>query len=296
MAPWPDIWRIGLVEAPIAAAASGLASAPVRWLPQGEPFTFLADPFALWREGRLHLFAEAYDYRTRHGVIDLLAFGPDLEFQSRRTVLREPWHLSYPFVFEAEGEVWMVPEAHRSGAVTLYRAAAFPDRWEAVLRLELDTPAIDPTVFRHEGRWWMAYSPTGSQAFKQGRLHLAFADRLTGPWRTHPGNPVRVDRASSRPGGTPFVEAGVLTLPMQDCARTYGGAVRLLRIDELSPDRFRAHAEAPIAAPASAAPYLDGLHTLSACGDLTLIDVKRTDRSLGGLAIDAGRLFGRWRG
>jgi hypothetical protein len=292
-----DIWRIGLVAASVESvvAARGWTAEAVRWLPEEPPFRFLADPFGLWREGVLHLFAEAYDYRTRHGVIDLLRFGPGPELLDRRTVLREPWHLSYPFVFDADGETWMAPEAHRSGALTLYRATAFPEGWEPALRLELDAPAVDATPFRHAGLWWLAYSPSGTQWAKQGRLHLAYAETLLGPWRTHPGNPVRVDRSSSRPGGAPFVRDGVLCLPVQDCATTYGGAIRVLSILELTPDRFVAEAGEPIVAPASAAPYFDGLHTLSACGDLTLVDVKRIDRSLGGLAIDAGRALGRWR-
>jgi hypothetical protein len=293
-----DIWRLGVLEAPIAAVAraGGIDELPVRWLPETPAFTFLADPFGLRRDGALHVFAEAYDYRTRRGVIDLLELDPAFNVGRRRTVLREPWHLSYPFVFEAEGAVWMAPEAHRSGALTLYRAAAYPDAWEAAVRLPLDTPAIDPTVFRHDDLWWIAYSPSGPQAAKQGRLHLAWAERIGGPWRTHAGNPVRADRSGSRPGGTPFLHDGVLTLPVQDCTATYGGAIRLLRILELTPERFEAEAGPAITAPASAAPYVEGLHTLAACGDVTLIDVKRIDRSLGGLAIDAGRWLGRWRG
>lgn len=295
--PWrSDIWRIGVVDAPIArvAAAGSLDGLAVRWLPEAPRFQFLADPFGLWRDGRLFVFAEAYDYRTRHGVIDVLELDADRTPRARRTVLREPWHLSYPFVFEAEGAIWMAPEAHRSGALTLYRAESFPDAWTPAARLELDTPAIDATPFRHGGLWWLAYSPVGPQAFKQGRLHLAFAEALTGPWRPHPGNPVRIDRASSRPGGTPFLaQDGVLTLPVQDCARTYGGAIRLLRVLALTPDRFEAEAGPPILPPAQAAPYLEGLHTLSAAGETTLIDVKRTDRSFVGLAIDAVRRWGR---
>jgi len=286
-----DIWRIGLVDAPIEAiAARGISPGDkVTWLPEEPTFTFLADPFGLWRDGRLHLFAEAYDYRTRHGVIELLELAPDLTSLSRRTVLREPWHLSHPQVFEADGEVWMAPEAHRSGGLTLYRAARFPDVWEAAVRLELDTPAVDATVFRHADLWWIAYAPSGPQRFKQGRLHLAYAEALAGPWRTHPGNPVRIDRASSRPGGAPFRSKGQLILPVQDCTRTYGGAIRLLRIHELSPDRFEAEAEALIGAPPQAGVYRDGLHTLSACGPVTLIDVKRIDRSAAGLLIDLRR-------
>jgi len=286
-----DIWRIGLVDADIEAVANrGLTGMTIRWLAEEPALTFLADPFGLWREGRLHVFAEAYDYRTRHGVIDLLRFGENLDLIDRRTVLREPWHLSYPFVFEADGQAWMAPEAYRSGALTLYRQGRSLDHWEVASRLELDSPAIDPSVFRHGGLWWIAYSPSGTKAARQERLHLAFAETLTGLWRTHPGNPVRIDPHGSRPGGTPFPHAGCLTLPVQDCSRTYGGAIRLLHIHQLTPDRFEADLSDALAPPRSAAPYRDGLHTLAGCGDVTLIDVKRIDRSLAGLAIDARRL------
>jgi len=270
-----------VVEAPIVEITRhGFPSdAPVHWLPEEGRLKFVADPFGVWVDGRLLLFAEAYDYRTRHGVIELIELGADFSPARRSVVLREPWHLSYPQVFEADGDWWMMPEAYRSGVLTLYRAAVFPHRWEPVVRLELDTPAIDATPFRHDGLWWLAYAPAGPQRWKQGRLHLAFAERLTGPWRPHPGNPVRNDLASSRPGGTAWLENGVPHLPVQDCTRTYGGGLRVLKIRDLSPRRFKAEASAPLPPPSSAGPYRDGLHTLSACGPVTLFDVKRVDRS-----------------
>lgn len=280
--PGRDIWRVGLVEAPIAEVARrGFPdNASVHWLAEEGRLKFLADPFGVWRDGRLYLFVEAYDYRTRHGVIEAIELDADFSPVRRSVVLREPWHLSYPQVFEADGETWMLPEAYRSGALTLYRAAAFPHVWEPAARFELDTPAIDATPFRHDGLWWLAYSPTGPQRWKQGRLHLAFAERLTGPWRLHPGNPVRNDLASSRPGGTIWVEDGAPVLPVQDCTLTYGGAIRQLKILRLDPDRFEAEASAPLAPPLTAGAYSLGLHTLSACGPVTLFDVKRIDRSL----------------
>lgn len=279
--PGRDIWRVGLIQAPIEVVARrGLTGASVRWLPEERGWTFLADPFGLWRDGRLWLFVEAYDYRTRHGVIEAIELDADYAPARRAVVLREPWHLSYPQVFEAEGEVWMLPEAHRSGVLTLYRAAAFPHVWEPAARLRLDTPAIDATPFRHDGLWWLAYSPTGPQRWKQGRLHLAFAERLVGPWRTHPGNPVRRDLASSRPGGTAWIEQGLPRLPVQDCVDTYGGALRILTMNRLDPERFEAEASARLVPPPEAAPYLHGLHTLAGCGPVTLFDVKRIDRAL----------------
>lgn len=280
--PGRDIWRIGVVEAPIVEVARhGFPpDAPVHWLPEEGRWKFVADPFGVWADERLLLFAEAYDYGTRHGVIELIELGADFSPVQRSVVLREPWHLSYPQVFKADGDWWMMPEAHRSGVLTLYRAASFPHRWAPVVRLELDAPAIDATPFRHDGLWWLAYSPAGPQRWKQGRLHLAFAEHLTGPWRPHPANPVRNNLASSRPGGAVWLEKGIPHLPVQDCTRTYGGAVRVLKILALSPHRFEAEASAPLLPPLSAGAYGQGLHTLSACGPVTLFDVKRVERRL----------------
>jgi len=290
-----DIWRVGIVPAPIdEVAATGLVGHEVLWLPEEPGFRFLADPFGLWRDGQLHLFAEAYDYRTRHGVIDHLRFDSDLRLQDRRTVLRADWHLSYPYVFEAEGETWMLPEAHRSGRLTLYRAATFPDRWEASAEIALDVVPIDATPVWHDGLWWLFYSGGPDRAARMGALHLAWAERLTGPWHPHKLNPVRRDVGGGRPGGTPFMEGANLCLPVQDCRRTYGGAIRILRFTRLTPDAVEAEL-GPLLSPPAGTPYQEGFHTLSACGAISLIDAKKVDRTGRGWLIDLARVLRRAR-
>ncbi len=290
-----DIWRCGLIARPAAELLSGgLADAPVHWLPEEPAFAFLADPFA-WREpgGRLHVFVESYDYATQHGIIELLTLGDDFRVVARRPCLREPWHLSYPQVFDADGATWMLPEAHRSGGLHLYRMGEGPADWRREAEIRLDCVPVDATPLWHEGRWWLFYSPATAKATKLGHLHVAWADRLTGPWTPHPGNPVRIDRGSSRPGGTALVIDGRIMLPVQDCRRTYGGALRPLWIDRLDETGFAAVAGAPLDLPGSAGAYRDGMHTLSSGGGITLIDVKRIDRSLSGLWLDIKRRWGR---
>jgi len=289
-----DIWRVGVVPEPIEtiAGAGRIHAQTIRWLEEEAPFRFLADPFGLWRDERLHLFAEAYDYRTRHGVIDHVLLDTELNVIARETVLRAPWHLSYPYVFEAEGAVWMLPEAHKSGGLTLYRAADFPRNWEAVTRIELNVVPIDATPIFHEDRWWLFYSGGPDRAARMGALHCAWAHALEGPWHPHPGNPVRRDIAGARPGGSPFVLDGMLTLPVQDCSRTYGGAIKILRFTILTPDRIETELGHTILPPADTG-YRDGLHTLAGCGPVTLLDAKRIDRSGHGWLIDAQRFLAR---
>jgi len=292
MALLKDIWRVGVIRTQVAdLTAEALANAATIWLPNPGPLRFLADPFGLWRDGRLHLFAETYDYRDRVGAIDLFVLDAELRVLEQRPALREPWHLSYPYVFEADGETWMLPEAFRSGRLTLYRAERFPDRWTPETTIALDHVPIDATPVFHDGLWWLFYAPAGSRLDKVAALHVAWAERLTGPWTPHPLNPVRYDPASARPGGTPFISDGDLILPVQDCSRTYGGGLRRLRITTLTPDRFEAAAEPALVPPPAWRHFVDGLHTLAAAGDVTLIDAKHRQVSPQSLLIDARRLF-----
>lgn len=293
-----DIWRPAIVAASaeeilVRGSLDGFAR---HWLPEMGAFRFLADPFGLWRDGRLHVFAEGYDYRNRVGWIEAFVFDAGFALLERGSALMEPWHLSYPYVFEAEGETWMVPEAHKSGRLTFYRAVEFPFRWEPAIRIALDHVPIDATPLFHDGLWWLFYTSADQEAAKTGALHVAFAERLAGPWQPHPGNPVRIDPAGARPGGVAIMGTDGIILPVQDCTTTYGAGISPLQIKTLTPDRFEARLGATLRAPAGAAPYTEGLHTLSAAGAITLVDMKRTELSAHGLAIQLGeRIRREWR-
>jgi hypothetical protein len=286
-----DIWRCAVVTQPVESLLAGWnADATVHWLPEQPPGRFLADPFG-WQQGDvLHVFAEGYDYRTRHGTIERFTLDASGNLLEARRVLRENWHLSYPQVFESDGTVWMLPEAARSGGLMLYRGDAALERWTPELGIELDRVPIDATPLWHAGRWWLFYSVAGTRATANGHLHVAWAERLSGPWHAHPRNPVRVDRAGARPAGRAVVIDGRVMLPVQDCSSTYGGAVKPLWIERLDENQFVATLDAPLALPPGAGRYKDGMHTLSACGERTLVDVKYVD------STGRGWLYGlsRW--
>jgi hypothetical protein len=289
------LWRCGIVHKPMREVlASGFDHAPVTWFAQEPAYTFLADPFGLWHGDALHVFAEQYDYRSRHGRIERLTFDRQFGLVERRLALREPWHLSYPYVFEGEGATWMLPEAHKSGTLTLYRAHGVLEDWRPECEIKVDCVPVDATILRHRGRWWLFYAPATSRAAKIGELRVAWADRRCGPWHPHRDNPVRRDPGSSRPGGTPMIIDDAVVLPTQDCHATYGGAVVPLWITRLDTDAFTADAASALERPNGAPIGCAGMHTISECGPVTLVDVKTIDRSLKGLRIELERLF-RWR-
>lgn len=278
--PQTELWRAGFVPASITnlldpAAWKPLAS-QIAWLPDPGRWRFLADPFGLQRAGKTHVFVEAFDYRTQHGVIEHHELSADLTWSGGSTVLRLPHHLSYPFIVEDGGEVFMVPEQYRANEIVLYRARRFPDEWVRETALLSGIPGAEPSLIRYEDRWWMFFTVV-SHGKDLRELHVAHSPQLTGPWTLFPLNPVVNNLAGGRPGGTPFVgHDGKVTLPVQDCTSTYGGALRFVRFEHLSPERIVTQPVGGCLSGDLASPSdRDGFHTLSSCGSGACFDVKR---------------------
>ncbi|MBI4259825.1 MAG: hypothetical protein HY658_04600, partial [Actinobacteria bacterium] len=267
-----DQWNVGVAERPIASFLERPATDDVRWLPEPRRGTYVADPFAVPGEA-LTVLVEHYDQRAARGRIDAIEAGPDGRAGRPRPALALPVHASYPYVFEHDKEVYCVPETAEAREVVLHRAVDPPSRWEPVATLVSGLAALDPTVFRHEGRWWLMC--TDADRGVNEKLHVFHAQDLEGPWEAHAANPVKTDVRSSRPAGTPFVNEGRLYRPAQDASRTYGGAVAVNLVERLSPTEFRERVVA-VVEPDPGGPFPDGLHTLSAAGDRTLVDGKRT--------------------
>lgn len=265
-------WNVGVVDRPIRAFLTPEASFAVRWLPAPARRRFLADPFGVRYGDGLVVLAEDYDYRTRRGRISVLTSLDGKAFTMPRPVLERPVHLSYPYLFTWQGDVYCVPETAEAREVSLHRAVEFPEKWQKVATLVEGVAAVDPTVFRHEGWWWLFC--TDGDGGDQTKLHAWHARDLPGPWSPHAANPLKTDIRSSRPAGTPFVHDGRLYRPAQDGSRAYGGAVALNRVLRLTPTEFEEEL-VTVVKPDPRGPYPDGLHTISAAGDLTLIDGSR---------------------
>jgi hypothetical protein len=250
-------WAIGIYRGPSPLDLHPVAADPVLTAADVHDAAaeFVADPFLLYRDDRWHLFFELLDRATGHGAIGLAdsSDGPGGDqFTYRQVVLREPFHLSYPYVFEWEGEHYMTPETLDAGGVRLYRATRFPVEWTPVATLVAGRLA-DPTVVRHDGCWYLfaCGSPT-----THDDLLLFVADRLEGPWREHPRSPlIAGDRRSARPAGRPVFHDGAWHRFAQDCEPVYGSRVRAFRIAELTPDRY---AETPCLPDPVLAPAGDG--------------------------------------
>ena len=265
-------WNIGIVDAPISAFVDPQFIPKIRWLPNPPAGCFAADPFVFDLNGTKHILYESYEFARERGILAALRLAPNGDVVDCGPVLSAATHLAYPYLFEWSGELYCVPESAVAGEIAIYRVERVPGDLKRVATLLAGVNAVDPSVFEHNGKWWLAF--TDQATGPNEALYLYHADTPLGPWAPHALNPVKRDAGSSRPAGTPFMHQGSLYRPAQDCNSTYGGRIALNRVTELTPQRFSEETVRWIE-PATDGPRPHGLHTISGSGSITVIDGKR---------------------
>ncbi len=235
---------------------------------------FWADPFVVHDGSTHHVFIEELVYAEGTGRIAHIAMDPEGKHERPTTLIEEPHHLSYPFVFSYEGAWYMLAEARQAEVVPIYRCVDFPYKWEFHANLFEGVRAVDPTLLQRAGIWYlflgMAENP-GSSTYDE--LFLFHTNNpISGPWTPHPLNPVASDVKAARPAGRIVERNGELFRPAQNCSGRYGYGINIMRITALSPTEY---AEEPVT---SIEPLWDrsvtGVHTLSYSRGLTLADAR----------------------
>ena len=197
------------------------------------------DPF-LWSSGGKHfVFFEDQKLGHDRAVISYREICEGgARFSAPRTALSREYHLSYPFVFGWRGSVYMIPETAENQTIELYRAERFPDRWTLAHVLMRGVIAVDSTLVRWNGKFWLFTNCVEGRTTVGQELFVFWSDSLTGTWRPHKKNPVIADVRTARMGGRLFEKDGALIRPGQDSSRRYGYAVVFNRIDVLTEAQY----------------------------------------------------------
>jgi hypothetical protein len=232
---------------------------------------YWADPFALEKNGRWYVFFEELPFAAGKAHISMIEVKRDGSASQPVRVLERDYHLSYPFLVEHEGALYMIPESARNGTVEAWRCVDFPLRWKLERVLLDGVRCVDATFHRGEDRWWIfANLASGGTRVFDDELHLFHAAELLGEWKPHPRNPVKSDVRGARPAGRLYWRGGALYRPAQVCTPRYGAGLALNRVLRLTPrDYAERQAELLVPAPGSG---LLGLHTVNRAGALTVVD------------------------
>lgn len=229
-----------------------------------------ADPFLFEKDEKTYLFAELYDRVKGRGVLGCCEL-TDNGAKRWGIIIEELFHLSYPFVFQRGNDVYLIPESFKSGKITLYRAVRFPNKWEKVCNLA-DMVAVDSTIVDTVDGSYMITVRIANAESELVVMRLNDQMKLKDLRVVSPKEDPNV-----RPAGKTFTWKNQLIRPAQDCTKSYGYGLNLLRISVLDETRYAEELVRkilPEEITVQGVRMLQGIHTYNFTNRYEVIDFK----------------------
>jgi hypothetical protein len=247
---------------------ANLASAKKISAPRGR---FWADPFLYRFNGKTYCFVEDYFYSTGRGTISVLEVsGERVEYIGN--ALEEKFHLSFPFIFNYGGQIYMCPETSGSKQIRVYKAVSFPLRWELCSIAIDNISAADSMFFEHAGKWWLLTNIDRSGLNDHcSELCLFYANSpLDTHWTPHPKNPIHFDSEGGRNAGLIIDNNKILRAGQNQGFDQYGKGLSLYEIVRLDEENYE---ETKVIDFDQMTPSRSlGSHHISTTGEFTVVD------------------------
>ena len=227
-----------------------------------------ADPFLFEKDGKIYLFVEMFDNISEKGLIGYSEY-VDNKFTQPQVVLEESFHLSYPYVFEKNGIVYMMPETREDGCIQIYRAEDFPKKWVKDRVIVKIKDAVDTVIDGDDIITSVITSPI------EMKTQIEIYSIKTGEPTFD--NPVKASDQVSRGAGRIIEQGGKRLRPAQNCkGANYGDGLIFYEIKK-NENEYR---EVIYSKLISAQIFCDtgrifGVHTYARTGDIEIVDVKK---------------------
>lgn len=209
----------------------------------GHPVDIVADPYLFVHEDTLYLFYEAKRFREK-GVIAMVKTKDLKNWSEPIVVLKESFHLSYPYVFEDNGHVYMMPETCADHSIILYEAtdlscSHFEFKKKLISRLEARHEIVcdfsDSSVIQKDEKYYLHTTVNYSGL---NTLELYVSDNLDGEYVKHQCSPIVASQKYGRNAGCLMYLDGHIYRVAQDCVKRYGDNVHLLEVNSLTHDSY----------------------------------------------------------
>jgi hypothetical protein len=203
------------------------------------PGRFLADPFVISKNGVDYCFVEDYDFSTERGCISVVKLD-DFGAQSIERVIIEPFHMSFPFLFEYQNNLLMVPETSEKKDIRVYECVSFPCQWKLKAVLMSGVSAADSMIFHKDGLWWLFTNidPLGASDHCSELSIFYSLNPVGNAWTAHPMNPIYIDPSKARNGGILFDGKQIFRVAQRQGFDQYGVESAIYQIDNLDKEYY----------------------------------------------------------
>lgn len=239
-------------------------------------FGWAADPFLFDFNNDTYLFVEFFSYKRGRGEIAYAKYDNEKEqFSKYKTIISEPYHMSYPLIFEYKNEIFMLPETNESNSLYMYRAIQFPEKWEKLSPLITDIKLTDTTPIEGKDRFLAFTYRIDGKTEDSGELLLLIEQN--GRIIVSDQDVLSNDISMARPAGKCFYDSENLIRVSQDCVNEYGRAINFFKVnpdfeENFSEEFIRKIEPEEICTNCKRKPV--GIHTYNTSKKLEVIDLK----------------------
>lgn len=205
---------------------------------------WFADPFLFEHKGILYIFYEAFDLLKRKGVLGYSILDEENNSASTpRIILEKKYHLSFPYIFKKNGEIYIMPETCGNDTLRLFKAVDFPNTWEDSTVLLKDVFVCDSIFMELQAKKYLLCSeqfrvtPDNKvvSCYVKNRL-FNFEDSMIRNGCNSYGNITGVGENGIRNAGKTFELNGKTIRVGQNCENgNYGKGLNFFSIDSISP-------------------------------------------------------------
>jgi hypothetical protein len=244
---------------------------------QNQPFHYLADPFVIYKNDKNYCFVEDFDELKQRGLIAVyeLTNGGGVRVG---TALEETFHLSFPYLFEYQNELYMCPESSENNDIRIYRCIEFPLRWKLEKVAMERISAVDTMIFRKNSRWWMLTNVDAAEIgdYCSELFIYSAVSPLESNWEPHPMNPIIVDASRARNAGLIIDGDSYFRCSQGQGFDFYGKRVLINKITELTKTNYVEMCSSVITP--SFGRGVAGTHHLHSNGKVTVFDFVTSSR------------------
>lgn len=240
----------------------------IRWMKHLYKDRFFADPFILdIKNDVIEVLVEEFIYKEWKGRITLLTVDRNsFELVSRKVLLDLKTHLSFPFIFRENPQIYVAPENSKSGQFSIYEYDDNKQQLTYVNAL-VKLPLVDSIIYKYDNKYYILGSIQNGNENRE--LYLWTSDSLFGIYTPNEGILVKLGYSSSRRAGDIFLSNNELYSASQSCVKSYGEKLYINRILKITNHEFK---EKSILSYSPQSPYDEGIHTFNTYKGMCVVD------------------------
>lgn len=194
----------------------------IRWVKsESLKDNWIADPFILRVDKeRIHILAEQMIGSTGRLVLIDVSL-KTLEIERIKVILQQPMHLSFPYIWQENGDVFIMPENVESGSLRIWRYNAEKEILEDP-KVVIEAPLEDAQLCKIGDKYYIMGVKYVHNDYFMCTKHLEIysADSLYGPYSHLQtiDNELRLERGA----GMIWHDGDTIMRPAQNCEDGYG--------------------------------------------------------------------------